>query len=78
VRDQQAGPPDADEAVVTSLRWEEAWVVAGRLRSDGIAARIHPEMYSSAYGRALQPSADVIVPREQLDEAQKILADIEA
>jgi hypothetical protein len=78
VRDQHAGPPAADEAVVTSLRWEEAWLVAGRLQSDGIDARIHPEMYSSAYGRALQPSADVIVPIDQLDEAQKILADLEA
>ena len=75
--DERAGPPAADEAIVTSLRWEEAWLVAGRLQSEGIPARVFPETFSVAYGRALQPSADVVVAREDLEDAQRILAEIE-
>ncbi len=77
MRGDRAGPPAPDEAVVTSLPWEEAWLAAGRLQSDDIPARVHPDDMSSPYRRALQPSADVIVPREDLEEARRILADIE-
>ena len=78
MREERAGPPAADEAVVTSLQWEEAWLAAGRLQADDIPARVHPDDLSSPYRRALQPSADVIVPKEDLEEARRILADIES
>ncbi|HEX2088660.1 MAG TPA: DUF2007 domain-containing protein [Actinomycetota bacterium] len=75
--DERAGPPAADEAVVTSLRLEEALLAAGRLQSDDIPARVHPEDLSSPYGRVLQPSVDVIVPRADLEEALRILAELD-
>lgn len=35
---------DLDDPVsVASLRWEEAWLAAGRLRSEGIPARVFPD-----------------------------------
>ena len=74
---ERTGPPAADEAIVTSLRWEEAWLAAGRLQADDIPARVHPDDLSSPYRGALQPFADVIVPREDLEEARRILAEIE-
>ncbi len=77
MRGERAGPPADDEAIVTSLRLEEAWLVAGRLQSEGIPARVHPDEMSSPYRGVLQPSVDVIVLKEDLDEAQRILAEIE-
>ena len=77
MRGERAGPAAADEAVVTSLGWEEAWLAAGRLQADDIPARVHPEDLLSPYGRALQRSVDVIVPKEDLEEARQILADLE-
>ncbi len=77
MRGERAGPATADEAVVTSLGWEEAWLAAGRLQADDIPARVYPEELSSPYGRALQPSTDVIVPKEDLEEARRILAELE-
>jgi hypothetical protein len=74
---ERAGPPAADEAIVTSLRLEEALLAAGRLLADDISARVHPDDLSSPYGRALQPSVDVIVPKEDLEEARRILGDLE-
>ncbi|HEX2069638.1 MAG TPA: DUF2007 domain-containing protein [Actinomycetota bacterium] len=77
MREERAGPPVADEAVVTSLRWEEALLAAGRLHAEDIPARVHPDDLSSPYGRVLQPSVDVIVLKEDLDEARRILAELE-
>ena len=74
---ERAGPPAADEAVVTSLRLEEALLAAGRLQADDIPARVHPDDFSSPYGRVLQPSVDVIVPKQDLEEARRILAELE-
>ncbi len=77
MRGDRAGPAAADEAVVTSLRWEEALLAAGRLHADDIPARVHPDDLSSPYGRVLQPSVDVIVPKQDLEEARRILAELE-
>ncbi len=77
MREKRAGPPAADEAVVTSLRLEEAVLAAGRLQADDIPARVHPYDMSSPYGRVLQPFVDLIVPTEDLEEARRILAELE-
>ncbi len=74
---ERAGPAAADEAVVTSLRWEEAWLAAGRLQADDIPARLHPDDMSSPYRSVLQPFVDVIVPKEDLEAASLILAGLE-
>jgi hypothetical protein len=77
MRGERAGPAAADEAVVTSLRWEEAWLAVGRLQADDIPARLHPDDMSSPYRGVLQPFIDVIVPMEDLEEASRILAELE-
>lgn len=74
---ERAGPAAADEAVVTSLPLEEALLAAGRLQADDIPARVHPDDLSSPYRRVLQPSVDVIVPKADVEEARRILAEIE-
>ena len=76
MRDDRAGPPRADETILISLGWEEAWLAAGRLQSEGIPARVHPEMFSAAYGRALNPSADVVIPKDDVEQAGRILAEL--
>jgi len=48
--------------------------MAGRLRTDGIDARVEPDNYASAYGTLLRQTFDVIVPKEELPEAQRIAA----
>lgn len=77
MRDERAGPAAADEAIVTSLPWEEGLLAAGRLQADDIPARVHPDDLSSPYRRVLQPSVDVIVLKQDLDEARRILAEID-
>ncbi len=77
MRGARAGPPATDEAVLTSLPLEEALLAAGRLHADDIPARVHPNELSSPYGRVLQPFVDVIVPKEDLEEATLILAELE-
>src|SRR5918999_4165961 len=66
--------PGEDPAVVVRLPWEEAWLLAGRLRAEGIAARVHPEDYSSAYGRLLHTVFDVVVRQRDLERARGIAA----
>jgi hypothetical protein len=77
MRGDRAGPVAADEAIVTSLRWEEAWLAVGRLQADDIPARLHPDDMSSPYRGVLQPFVDVIVPKEDLEQATLILAELE-
>jgi hypothetical protein len=73
VDEQQEGfGPKEDEASVTSLPWEEAWLLAGRLRAEGVPARVHPPDQSSPYGRALKTSFEVMVPKDRLKDARKI------
>jgi hypothetical protein len=64
----------ADELVpACSLPWEEAWLMAGRLRADGIPAVVYPDDFS-ANVRFRRSSFDVIVRRDRLDEARRIVA----
>ncbi|MDP9341770.1 MAG: hypothetical protein M3Q23_06635 [Actinomycetota bacterium] len=67
-------PLVGDLAILGSWPWQEAWLMAGRLRTDGIDARVEPDNYASAYGTLLRQTFDVIVPKEELPEAQRIAA----
>lgn len=60
-------------AAVAALPWEEAWLLAGRLRADGIPAVVYPDDYSAfLYWR--RRSFDVIVQADRLDEARQVAA----
>lgn len=68
---------------VASLGWHEAWILVGRLRSEGVPCRVHPDWYSPPHGAVPGPwgawapgplTYDVLVPEEFADEARKIVA----
>jgi hypothetical protein len=55
---------------VAELPYEEAWLVAGRLRADGIPATVFPPAPASIYGMALTRQFSVLVPREFEEQAK--------
>jgi hypothetical protein len=74
-RRTDGGP--ADVVALCSLPWEEAWLMAGRLRAEGIPAIVHPDDYTpfSPYG-ITRSSFDVVIRREQLEEARRVVEQI--
>jgi len=77
---------------VAALPWQEAWLLAGRLKSEGIPARVYPDYYSApitlAQGMpgATQPLMDevglgrttfeVMVPERFAVEARRIVREV--
>jgi hypothetical protein len=67
---------DAGEPVtVAHLPREEAWLMAGRLRADGVPAEVVDRtLLGSVYGGAAAVGLyDVIVPRNLAEEAGRIV-----
>jgi hypothetical protein len=69
-----------DVSVVCSLPWEEARLMAGRLRTARIEAAVSPDNYF-AFGRHISfapvpglRTFDVRVPTDQLKEARRVAA----
>jgi putative signal transducing protein len=58
------------------LPWEEAWLLAGRLESEGIPAVVYPPDYASAYGEVLARGFQVLVPEGREAEARAILESV--
>lgn len=69
-------PAGPQTAVAERLPWEEAWLLAGRLESEGIPAVVYPPDYASAYGEVLARGFQVLVPEGREDDARVIVADI--
>ena len=69
--------PDPELEPVATLPYEEAWLLAGRLKAEGIDAHVWPETPEAAYARALSPGADVYVHRDSLEAARKIVKEIQ-
>jgi hypothetical protein len=63
----------AEVVTVCSIPFEEAWLMAGRLRAEGIPATVYPEDYTTNIGY-IPRSFDVIVRKDQLEEARRIAA----
>jgi putative signal transducing protein len=68
---------------LTRLPLEEAQLLVGRLESEGLKAMVFPEEPQPAIGGVLPMPAldsnlhDVLVETSRLDEARKIVADID-
>ena len=62
---------ETEPAKVAELPYEEAWLLAGRLRADGIPATVFPPQPQTIYGMALTRSYSVLVPKELLEEARE-------
>ena len=65
--------PDPELEVVTTLPYEEALLLAGRLNADGIEAHVWPEQPSAAFSKAVIPESDVLVHKDHLEEARTIV-----
>jgi hypothetical protein len=65
----------AEIATLASLPWQDAWLLAGRLRRDGIAALVSPDDYTELVrpfvGRGV---FDVVVRKDQFAEARAVAA----
>jgi len=66
-----------DPVALGSWPHEDAWIVTGRLRSEGIAADVDPPGRHSPYGVALSRLFHVMVSRRDLAEARKIIEEYE-
>jgi hypothetical protein len=84
-------PGKADPVAIANLPWEEAWLLVGRLRADGISARVFPESKASPISEAqfLPIGAEmageiglgrhffqVLVPRKRAKDARRIVDEI--
>jgi hypothetical protein len=58
-----------EPATIAELPYEEAWLLAGRLRADGIPATVFPPAPVTIYGMALTRLYSVLVPKELAEEA---------
>jgi len=67
------GEGPLEVTVVASLPWEEAWLMAGRLRTEGIAALVSPDDYTR-YTYTPRRLFDVVVRKDQAEEARRIAA----
>jgi hypothetical protein len=57
--------------VVCSLPWEEAWLMAGRLRTVGIDAAVSPDYYVPL-PVGTRGSFDVLVPSDRMEDARRV------
>ena len=69
-------PLGVETSVTCALPYEEAYLMAGRLESEGIPARVDPPDYASYYGKILHPTFDVLVPRDRYDDALAVVDSI--
>lgn len=66
--------------MVAALGWEEAHLLAGRLRSEGIRTGMYPDEdhgLSTLYGHLMSGTFEVIVGVDDLEEARKILEEVQ-
>lgn len=61
--------------VLCSLPWDEAWLLRGRLRADGIDAAVSPDDFT-AYTYTPRKLFDVVVPQNEVEEARRIAAEL--
>ena len=57
---------------VAGLPYEEAWLLAGRLRADGIPATVFPPQPQTIYGASLTRLYAVLVPKELEESATEV------
>jgi hypothetical protein len=87
--DRLADSDEVQPVAVTALPWEEAWLMAGRLKADGIPARVFPDSQELpiSLAQGFPPTRgsldgiglgrwtfEVMVPEKYADEARRIVA----
>jgi hypothetical protein len=69
------GAPPQDVVVLGSWSVEEAYLIEGRLRADGIEAWVDRDNFAREEGTALRTLASVLVPPDRAEEAARIVRD---
>jgi Putative prokaryotic signal transducing protein len=59
--------------VASFARDEEARLLAGRLRAEGIEATVYPEFQGGYYGESVNLPVRVLVPEHRILEARNVL-----
>ena len=70
---------ELDLTVLCELPWAEAWLLKGRLESEGIVAAVSPDHQDSVFGSVPTLDRDtyeVLVETTRLDDAREIAKDI--
>jgi hypothetical protein len=70
-------PSHESPAVLGSWSWQKAWLLVGRLRSEGMEAVVSPA-YQGPYYQALAHPYEVLVSEEDVPRARQIAMEIEA
>jgi len=76
-------PPSAPAAevrwavVASFAREEEARLLAGRLGTEGIEARVYPEFQGGYYGESVHVPVRVLVPEHRVLEARAVIEELE-
>jgi hypothetical protein len=65
----------AEIASVCRLPWEEAWLMVGRLRSEGIPALVYPQDFSP-FAKWHTKIFDVVVAKDRLEDARWVIRDL--
>jgi hypothetical protein len=71
-----AGDDHPEPAVVARLPLQEAMLLVGRLEEAGIPARVESDV-TPYFVEALNVLKNVLIPKDRLDDATRVLADIE-
>ena len=78
-REDTSGDAITDPVEVAELRPDEARLLAGRLRADGIPATVYPDDISTATRSfGLAGLVSVLVPKEQAEEAAELVKAIQS
>jgi hypothetical protein len=64
-------------AVATLAEEAEARLLAGRLESEGIEARLYPEFQGGVYGESVILPVQVLVPQHRVLEARAVMERLE-
>jgi hypothetical protein len=57
------------------VAWEEAWLMVGRLRSEGIPALVHPQDFT-ALTKYRVLIFDVVAAKDRLEDARRVITDL--
>jgi hypothetical protein len=79
-REPAPQPTGPSVPAARGLAWEEAWLLAGRLQSEGIEASVYPPDYNSAYGQVIGVvgTFEVLVPTDRVDDARTVVEAVRA
>jgi hypothetical protein len=80
--DTTTGEQEPEMTSLTRLPWNEAWLLVGRLESEGMQAKVFPDHQDAVFGGAMPVAGldtnfyEVLVETARLEDARAIAKDI--